>query len=84
VHAPLTARASGIAFVDEPGRALGAAEARDVLDLPVLTRVPVKPAIARAVDAGILAVRTPEPLARAAARLLDRVGHPGRRADAAA
>ena len=73
VHAPLTVQATGIAFVDEPGRALGAAEARDVLDRPVLARVPVRPAIARAVDAGILAVRTPEPLARAAARLLERV-----------
>lgn len=73
VHAPLTARADGLAFVDEPGRALGAAEARDVLDLPVLTRVPVRPAIARAVDAGVLALRPPDALARAAARLLDRV-----------
>jgi cellulose biosynthesis protein BcsQ len=73
VHVALTLQATGIAFVDEPGRALGAAEARDVLDRPVLTRVPVRPAIARAVDAGILAVRTPEPLARAAARLLERV-----------
>ena len=40
-----------------------------------------RPAIARAVDAGILAVRTPEPLARAAARLLERVrAHERRRA----
>lgn len=73
VHAPLTARAVGIAFVDEPGRALGSAEARDVLDRPVLARIPVKPAIARAVDAGVVAVRPPEALARAAARLLDRL-----------
>lgn len=73
VHASLTAGSVGLAFVDEPGRALGAAEARDVLDRPVLTRVPVRPAIARAVDAGVLAVRTPEPLARAATRLLERV-----------
>ena len=77
VHSPLTARAAGLAFVDEPGRALGASEARDVLDLPVLTRVPVRAAIARAVDAGILAVRPPEPLARAAARLLDRAERVG-------
>lgn len=73
VHSPLTPRATGLAFVDEPGRALGATEARDVLDRPVLARVPVKPAIARAVDAGVLAVRPPEALARAAARLLDRL-----------
>ncbi len=74
VHAPLTPRARGLAFVDEPGRALGPAEARDVLDRPVLTEVPVRPAIARAVDAGVLAVRPPDGLARAAARLLDRLG----------
>ena len=75
VHAPLTARAAGIAFVDEPGRALGATEARDVLERPVLVRVPVRPAIARAVDAGVLAVRPPEPLARAVSRLVDRLEH---------
>jgi hypothetical protein len=45
----------------------------DVLDRPVLTRVPVREAIARAVDAGVLGTRMPEPLARAAARLVDRV-----------
>jgi hypothetical protein len=74
VNAPLMARAAGIAFVDEPGRSLGASEVRDVLERPVLTRVPVRPAIARAVDAGVIAVRPPEPLLRAASRLLDRVG----------
>ena len=73
VHAPLTPRAAGIAFLDEPGRSLGPSEARDVLDRPVLTRVPVRAPIARAVDAGVLAVRTPEALARAATRLLDRL-----------
>jgi len=71
VNAPLTPRATGIAFVDEPGRSLGAAEVRDVLERPVLARVPVRPAIARAVDAGVVAVRPPEPLLRAASRLLD-------------
>jgi hypothetical protein len=73
VQSPLTARAHGLVFVDEPGRTLGVSEARDVLDLPVLARVPVKAAIARAVDAGVLGVRTTEPLARAALRLVDRL-----------
>lgn len=73
VHTSLTARAAGIAFVDEPGRSLGATEARDVLDRPVLVRVPVRAAIARAVDAGVVALRPPEPLARAADRLVERV-----------
>ena len=57
-----------------PKELLGASEVRDVLERPVLTRVPVRPAIARAVDAGVIAVRPPEPLLRAASRLLDRVG----------
>lgn len=83
VHGPLASRCTGVAFVDEPGRALGPAEARDVLDRPILTRVPVKPGIARAVDAGILAVRTPEPLARASARLLDRLAAGARERGAA-
>lgn len=72
VHSPLTARVTGIAFVDEPGRSLGAAEVRDVLERPILVRVPVRAGIARAVDAGVLALRVPEPLSRAAQRLLDR------------
>ena len=72
VHAPLTRRIRGVAFVDEPGRALGVAEITDVLDRPVLARVPVRGPIARAVDAGVIAVRTPEPLARAASRILER------------
>ena len=81
VNAPLTTRAAGIAFVDEPGRSLGAAEVRDVLERPVLTRVPVRPTIARAVDAGVVAVRPPEPLLRAATRLLDAATRAGGPAD---
>lgn len=73
VHTSLTARAAGIAFVDEPGRSLGATEARDVLDRPILVRVPVRAAIARAVDAGVVALRPPEALARAADRLVERL-----------
>jgi len=77
VTSPLTPRAAGIAFLDEPGRSLGAAEVRDVLERPVLVRVPVRSGIARAVDAGVVALRPPEPLLRAAVRLIDRVGVDG-------
>ena len=59
VHSPLLARAAGVALVEEPGRSLGAAEVSDVLDRPVLARVVVRPQIARAVDAGVLAARLP-------------------------
>ena len=74
VHSPMASRAVGIAFVDEPGRSLGSGEVADVLDRPVLTRVPVRASIARAVDAGVLASRLPDGLGRAAERLLDRTG----------
>ena len=67
------AASTGVAFVDEPGRSLGAAEVSDVLERPVLAWVPVRPAIARGVDAGVIAIRPPDALVRAATRLLDRV-----------
>ena len=74
VRSPLLGRVGGIAFVEEPGRSLGPTELRDVLDRPVLTRVPVRSTIARAVDAGVLPGRAPEPLTRAATLLLARLG----------
>jgi hypothetical protein len=74
VHSPLLARAAGVALVEESSRSLGPSEVRDVLDRPVLARVPVRPPVARAVDAGVLAARLPDALARPAARLLARVG----------
>ena len=70
VHSPLLARSAGVVLVEEPGRSLGAPEVADVLDRPVLARVPIRPAIARAVDAGVLASRLPDALARPVARLL--------------
>jgi hypothetical protein len=74
VHAPALEHTAGVVLLDEPGRSLGAREIAEVLDLPVLARVPVKEAIARAVDAGVLAARLPEPLGRASAELLRRIG----------
>ncbi|MFO7591163.1 MAG: hypothetical protein R6X23_09740 [Acidimicrobiia bacterium] len=73
VHNPLLGRAAGVVLVEEQGRSLGASEVADVLDRPVLARLPVRPPIARAVDAGVLASRLPDPLARCAARLLVRL-----------
>ena len=52
---------------------MSANDVGEVFDLPVLARVPVKPVIARAVDAGVLAARLPEPLARSADDLLRRL-----------
>ena len=84
VRSPLLARTTGAVLVEEPGRSLSAREVAEVLDVPVLARVPVRAAIARAVDAGVLATRLPEPLARAAGDLLHRTGAPGTRRGAAA
>jgi hypothetical protein len=74
VRAPALARAAGVALVAEPARSLGARDVADVLDRPVLVEVPVRPGIARAVDAGVLAQRMPDVLARGAGELLGRLG----------
>jgi hypothetical protein len=61
-------------LVTEPGRSLGRREIAECLDRPVLAEVPVRAAIARAVDAGLLPVRLPEVLSRPVSEVLDRVG----------
>lgn len=63
VSAPITP--SAVVVVDEPGRALGAADVRAILGVPLAAAVAVDPAVARAVDAGLLASRLPRTLARA-------------------
>lgn len=73
VHNPLLGRSAGVVLFEEQGRSLGPSEVADVLDQPVLARVPVRPPVARAVDAGVLAARLPDALARPVARLLARV-----------
>lgn len=62
--APL--RPSGIVLVREEGRALGRRDVEEVLGVPVVAELDVEPAIARAVDAGLLSARTPRALARVA------------------
>jgi hypothetical protein len=74
VHAPPLEHTAGVVLLEEAGRSLGANEIGEVLDLPVLARIPVKDTIARAVDAGVLPTRLPEPLARAATDVVRRVG----------
>jgi hypothetical protein len=84
VRMPVLQTTSGVVLLDEPGRSLTSQQISDVLDLPVLVRVPVKTTIARAVDAGVLTSRMPEPLARAAHELVRAIGiAPGRRGEAA-
>jgi cellulose biosynthesis protein BcsQ len=84
VRAPALACSAGAVLLDESGRSLQAHDVSDVLDLPVLARVAVKPAVARAVDAGVLATRLPDPLGRPVTDFLQRTGvAPGRRGAAA-
>ena len=58
-------RPSGVVLVVEAGRSLGRRDVEDVLGVPVLAEVAVEDAVARAVDAGLLARRVPRPLERA-------------------
>lgn len=70
---PRLARSAGAILVEDPGRALDAADVAAVLGVPVVGRVPVRAEIARAVDAGVLRDRLPNPLATSAAVILDRL-----------
>ncbi|HEX4490773.1 MAG TPA: hypothetical protein VH914_06165 [Acidimicrobiia bacterium] len=70
----LVQQATGLVVLSESGRMLGPREISDVLGAPVLATVPVRAAIARVIDAGVLASRLPDQLARPARGLLERLG----------
>jgi len=61
-------RPTGVVLVSEPGRALQRRDVEDVAGVPVVAEVPHDPAVARAVDAGMLAARLPRVLDRALGR----------------
>lgn len=61
--APL--RPSGVMLVHDQPRALGRADVEDVLGVPVRAEIKWDPAVARAVDAGLLATSLPSPLSKA-------------------
>jgi len=84
VRNPLTARAVGVVVVQEPGRSLGPNDLAQVLTRPVIARIPTRDAICRAVDAGTLPARLPEPLARGAGAVLRELGLGGKRRGVAA
>lgn len=54
---------TGIVLVHEPGRALTARDVEHALGAPVVAELQYDPAVARAVDAGLLAARLPRSLA---------------------
>jgi CobQ/CobB/MinD/ParA nucleotide binding domain len=61
-------RPSGVVLVTEPGRALDRNDVEQVVGAPVRAEVAVDPAVARAVDAGLLASRLPRTLERSLRR----------------
>ena len=61
---------SGIVLVGEPGRALTARDIERAVGAPVVAELHYDPAVARAVDAGLLAARLPASLAHALTRAL--------------
>ncbi|MGZ4674759.1 MAG: hypothetical protein ACXVH5_00285 [Ilumatobacteraceae bacterium] len=58
----LSMRPTGIVLVDEPGRALTSSDVEQALGVPVVAEVRLDPAVARAVDAGLLVARLPRSL----------------------
>ena len=59
-----TIRPTGIVLVDEPGRALSQRDVEHAVGVAVEATVSLDPAVARAVDAGLLATRLPRVIAR--------------------
>lgn len=55
---------SAAVIVQEPGRSLGRSDVERVLGIPVLAQVEDDPAVARAVDAGLLSGRVPRSIER--------------------
>jgi hypothetical protein len=58
----LDIRPTGVVLVDEPGRALTASDVEHALGVAVVAQVRLDPAVARAVDAGLLIARLPRSL----------------------
>jgi MinD superfamily P-loop ATPase len=58
----LDIRPTGVVLVDEPGRALTSSDVEHALAVPVVAVVHLDPAVARAVDAGLLIARLPRSL----------------------
>jgi hypothetical protein len=64
-------RPDGIVLITEPGRALTASDVATIIGAPIRAELAQDPAVARAIDAGLLAHRLPRTLARAVGRLVE-------------
>lgn len=62
-----------VALVREPQRALGPDDVAAAIGVPIRTRIPIDPGVARAVDSGLLASRLPRSLVRALAPDVGRI-----------
>jgi MinD superfamily P-loop ATPase len=76
-------RPTGVVVIREPGRALSGADVAAAVGAPIVTEIDVDAAVARTVDAGLLAGRLPRSLDTSIATVLDasrspeRVARPG-------
>lgn len=61
-------RPTGVVLIDEPGRGLTRRDVEHALGVPIDAVVSFDPAVARAVDAGLLATRLPRVMTRALRR----------------
>lgn len=76
---PLASLSRGAVVIDEPNRVLSARDLEQVVGIPILATITPRPTVARAVDAGTLASRIPEPLARPTRSLIESLGFPAPR-----
>lgn len=53
-------RPDGVILVEEPGRPLGRDDVEAVIGVPVVATIPIDPAIARTLDAGLITTRQPK------------------------
>jgi hypothetical protein len=56
-RATLLSKPTGVVVVEEEGRALNAKDIQYVIGSPILSTIPMTPAVSRAVDAGLFATR---------------------------
>ena len=70
----LLATTAGLVFVDEPHRSLGTTDFANIVGRPILATVPIAPAIARSIDAGVLLRQRPGALFDPLQRMCERLG----------
>lgn len=74
--ARLGVRPDGVIVVSEPGRSLRAGDVAEVMGVPVVLELAADPAVARAVDAGLVGRRWPRGLQRVLDLVLERLDDP--------